>query len=145
MPIHVVSQGAGSRFATFVEESHNRKVYVVIAASSVADRRPDGNFDVHLTAPHITFYDRDGKALRGSAPQARILENGKTVMMDGGVHAVNSDGDVLTCDTMTYHQATAKIHGEGHVVLVNPSGDRLTGQTIDADIRFDHVSVNGTP
>jgi hypothetical protein len=139
--MHVVTEGTSNRLVTFSAQTHNRKAYAGTATSSVGDRLADGTFVVALVHPHVTFYDKGGKTLVGDAPKALVLERSKTVQMTGGVHAVTQDGTVLTCDQMTYDGTVERIHGTGNVVLTSPHGDRLTGDTIDGDVRLNHVSV----
>ena len=139
--LHVVTEGSAQRPVTFSAQTHNRRAYTGTAKSSVGDRMPDGTFVVALAQPHVTFYDKAGKTLIGDAPRALVLERSKIVTMSGGVHAVTQDGTVLTCDQMTYDGAVEKIHGTGNVVLTSPKGDRLTGDTIDGDVRLNHVTV----
>jgi len=62
--------------------------------------------------------------------------------MSGGVRATTQDGIVLTCDTMLYDDRAATIHGEGHVVITTPRGERLNGDTLDADVQLNHVRVS---
>jgi LPS export ABC transporter protein LptC len=141
--IHIETQGTGSQPAIFSAQSHNRRIYLVRAKSSVGDRLGDGSFVVVLSQPRVTFFDKDGKTLVGDAPKAVVTERNKTVFMSGGVTARTQDGAILTCDTMTYDGNTERIHGEKDVVLTSPDGDRLSGDTIDADVRLNHVTVSG--
>lgn len=142
--IHVETQGKGATPTTFAEEAHNRRVYLVKAHSSVGDRLGDGSFVAVLSEPHVTFYDKTGKTLIGDAPKAVVTERTKTVAMSGGVTARTQDGAVLTCDTMEYSGETERIHGEGHVVLLSSKGDRLTGDTVDGDVRLQHVTMRSS-
>lgn len=142
VPIHVETEGDAQHPATFSASEHNRRVYLVTAKSSVGDRLGDGSFIVALSQPHVTFFDRQGKTLIGDSPKAVVTERNKTIMMSGGVKARTQDGAVLTCDTLRYDGHTERVHGEGNVVLVSARGDRLTGDTIDGDIRLNHVTVN---
>jgi LPS export ABC transporter protein LptC len=142
VPIHVETRGDALHPATFTASAHNRRVYLVTAKSSVGDRLGDGSFIIALTQPHVTFYDKDGKTLIGDSPKAVVTERDKTITMSGGVTARTQDGAVLTCDTLTYDGRVERIHGEGNVVLTSARGDRLTGDTIDGDVRLNHVTVN---
>jgi LPS export ABC transporter protein LptC len=142
VPIHVETQGDAQHPATFSESEHNRRVYLITAKSSVGDRLGDGSFIVALSTPHVTFFDREGKTLIGDSPKAVVTERNKTILMSGGVKARTQDGAVLTCDTLAYDGHTERVHGQGNVVLLSSRGDRLTGDTIDGDIRLNHVTVN---
>lgn len=142
VPIHVETQGDTLHPATFSASEHNRRIYLVKAKSSVGDRLADGTFIVVLSQPHVTFFDKNGKTLIGDAPKAVVTERDKTITMSGGVTARTQDGAVLTCDTMTYDGRVERVHGQGNVVLLSARGDRLTGDTIDGDVRLNHVTVN---
>ena len=65
--------------------------------------------------------------------------------MSNGVHARTQDGITLTSDTLTYDDRTEHIHGTGNVVVTTPRGERLQGNTIDADTKLDHVRITGAP
>lgn len=143
--IHVETQGTGSTPTTFTAQAHNRRVYMVKARSSIGDRLADGSFVAVLSRPHVTFYDKDGKTLIGDAPKAVVTERTKTITMSGGVTAHTQDGAVLTCDSMTYSGETERVHGEGHVVLLSAQGDRLSGDTLDGDVRLQHVTIRSAP
>lgn len=143
VPLHIETQGSAGHPATFSESARNRLIYMVKSKSSVGDRLGDGDFVVVLSTPHVTFFDKGGKTLVGDAPKAVVMERSKTITMSGGVTAHTQGGATLTCRTLTYDGNVERIHGVGDVVLTSPHGDRLTGDTIDGDVRLNHVTVNG--
>lgn len=141
--LHIETQGGAGAPATFSESAHNRLIYMVKSKSSVGDRLGDEGFVVVLAAPHVTFFDKGGKTLVGDAPKAVVMEKSKTITMSGGVTAHTQDGATLTCRSLTYDGSAERLHGAGDVVLTSPRGDRLTGATIDGDVRLNHVTLNG--
>ncbi len=64
----------------------------------------------------MTFVDRAGRTV-ADAPKAQVTERDKSVVMTGGVRARTSQGNLMTCDVLTYIGASEKLRGEGHVRL----------------------------
>ncbi len=119
-----------------------RVVYVLHADSNVSDRFAAGSGRSVFTHPHVIFYQEHGKTLTADAPTATLEEQTKTVVMTGGVHARTEDGVTMTCDQLAYDDEHGMIHGKGNVVVTTPRGERLTGDTLDADVQLDHVHVS---
>jgi LPS export ABC transporter protein LptC len=119
-----------------------RVVYVLHADSNVSDRFGAGSGRSVFTNPHIVFYEVNGKTLTAVSPAATVEEQSKTVLMTGGVRATTQDGIVLTCDTLLYDDRTSMIHGQGHVLITSPRGERLNGDRLDSDMQMNHVRVS---
>lgn len=139
----VTSSSVGKRSVTLTEHKRGRRVYALSADSTEADRFAAGAGRSTFTRPHIVFYEQGGKTLTADAPIATVEEQTKTVVMSGGVRAKTQDGITLSCDTLRYDDRTEMIHGTGHVVVTTPRGERLRGDTIDADVKLDHVRISG--
>jgi LPS export ABC transporter protein LptC len=143
LAIKVKSIGDGHGRVVLTEKRPSgRIVYVLHADANVSDRFGAGSGHSVFTRPHIVFYQESGKTLTAVSPTATVEEQTKTVLMSGGVRATTQDGIVLTCDTMLYDDRAATIHGEGHVVITTPRGERLNGDTLDADVQLNHVRVS---
>lgn len=145
LPIKVTSNRVGKRLVTLTEQKRGRKVYVLRADANESDRFAAGTGRSVFTRPHIVFYEPGGKTLTADAPIATVEELSKTVVMSGGVRARTQDGIELTCETLRYDDTTEHIHGTGNVVVTTPRGERLEGNTIDADTRLDRVRITGSP
>jgi lipopolysaccharide assembly outer membrane protein LptD (OstA) len=143
VPVHVTSSGNG-RYTTLTEMKDRRTIYIVRADSFDADSTAgqsaggSGTFE----RPQITFVDRSGGRTIATAPKAVLTGADKSVLMTGGVKAHSQDGNVLHCDRLRYDGKTERVHGDGHVVLVTPSGLTLTGATLDGDSRLQNVVVS---
>lgn len=143
VPLHVTSIGGSGGYTTLSEMKHRRTIYVVRAASFVADTAAgttaggSGSFE----QPHITFVDRSGARTVADAPKAVLTSADKSVVMTGGVHARSQDGNVLSCDRSRYDGNSERIHGDGNVVLTTPSGLVLVGDELDGDARLENVRV----
>ncbi len=118
LPIRVVTQGGNGQYVTIVQSVQGRKVYTIRALSSVAAaerRRATASRDARAAARDLR---RPGRgATIADAPKAQVTERDKSVVMTGGVRATTSEGNVLTCDALTYDGATERLRGEGHVRL----------------------------
>jgi LPS export ABC transporter protein LptC len=145
LPIKVTSNRVGKRLVTLTEQKRGRKVYVLRADANESDRFAAGTGRSVFTRPHVVFFEPGGKTLTADAPIATVEEVSKTVVMSGGVRSRTQDGITLTCDTLRYDDRTEHIHGTGNVVVTTPRGERLEGNTIDADTRLDHVRITGSP
>jgi LPS export ABC transporter protein LptC len=95
-----------------------------------------------LVNPHITFVAAGGKQLVAVAPAGTVVEKDKTVLMNGGVHARSQDGMTLAGDSLRYDDQTQNVHGEGNVVVTFPHGERLTGDTVDWNLRSGEIEMN---
>lgn len=141
LPLRVVTQGGSGKYVTIVQSVRGRKVYTVRALSSVAERSPSGQTVASLEQPHVTFVDRAGGTTVADAPKAQVTERDKSVVMTGGVRATTSQGNVLTCDQLTYSGSSERLRGEGHVRLVSPNGFELGGDHLAGDVRLQNVKI----
>jgi lipopolysaccharide assembly outer membrane protein LptD (OstA) len=108
---------------------------------NVAESAGEGTGRSEFVNPHIIFTGREGQKLIADAPHAVILVKERNLLMDGGVHARTSDGMTVRSDTLTYNEATDRLHGSGRVVVTTPRGERLTGDRIDADLRLSQMRI----
>ena len=145
VPIMVKSQGNPNAGVTFGLQRDGRRVYSIVARANVSKSVGEGSGVSVFAAPRVTFFDKDGTRLYADSPSATVHEEDRTVVMNGGVKARTSSGIELTCETLTYDDRTARIRGEGDVVMTTPRGERLEGQRIDADTRLSEVLVTGAP
>ena len=127
------------------ERRRGHTVYVLHADNNVSDRFAAGQGRSVFAHPHVVFFQDHGKTLTADAPTATLEEQTKTVVMTGGVHARTEDGVTMTCDQLEYDDEHGMIHGKGNVVVTTPRGERLTGDTLDADVQLNHVRVTGAP
>ena len=141
--IKVKSNRVGQHYVYLTEQKGNRIVYVLRADSTAAVRFSVGSGHSTFARPHIVFHQPGSKTLTADSPVATVDEKTKSVVMSGGVHARTENGVTLTCDQLRYDDASEMIHGTGHVLLTMPEGERLSGDTIDADSRLDHVRMHG--
>ncbi len=149
-PVYIETKSTGGRYPTIVEyvadraTKHTRIAYELRALSSqavIVGSKSVGTF----VLPHVIFHDRRGKTLVADAPQAKVTQQDKGVLMSGGVRARAADGSVLTCDTLRYDGRTEQLHGEGHVVLTARNDLTLSGRYLDGDVRLDDVRVAQSP
>ena len=141
--IKVKANRVGQHYVYLTEQKGNRIVYVLRADSTAAVRFAVGSGHSTFSQPHITFHQPGSKTLIADSPVATVDERSKSVVMSGGVRARTQDGVTLVCDRLRYDDASEQIHGSGHVVLTMPEGERLSGETIDADSKLDHVRMHG--
>lgn len=92
----------------------------------------------------VTFYDKDGTTLKAQAPQARVDDRRKQVILSGGVHAKTSTGLTLVCDQLVYDDATGMLHGTGGVRITGAQGGEqqvLTGNEFTSDVKLTRMTV----
>jgi Lipopolysaccharide-assembly, LptC-related len=145
LPIRVVTQAGNGQYVTIVQSVKGRKVYTIRALSSVGEQTAAGDAVATLVQPHVIFVDRAGARTIADAPKAQVTERDKSVVMTGGVRATTSQGNVLTCDVLTYAGATERLRGEGHVRLSSPSGFELGGDHLAGDVRLQNVKITSGP
>ena len=121
-------------------------MYDVRSAKAVYDRTADGTAVATFTNPIVVFHDRRNRTMFATAPEAVAHDKDKTVVMNGGVHAKTTDGETLTCDSLSYDARHEQIRGIGHVVLVNAkTHDTVSGTSLTSDLSFEHVVLSSSP
>jgi len=143
VPIKIKERRVGSRFIYLTEQKKSRKVYVIRADSNVSIRLAQGSGHSDFVNPHVTFYESKG-AIVADSPHARAEERDRSILMDGGVHARNSEGMTLQSDTLRYDDGAETLHGDGNVVIVTAQGEELRGRHFDYDLRTTEMRVTGT-
>jgi LPS export ABC transporter protein LptC len=92
----------------------------------------------------VTFYDKDGTKLRAQAPQTRLDDRRKQVILLGGVHAKTSTGLNLVCDRLVYDDATGLLRGDGNVRITGMQGGAqqvLTGNSFTSDVKLTQMTM----
>lgn len=140
--VNIKARQIGNRYTTITERKGARTIYSLRATTSTV-HSAGTSYDAAFTQPHVTFYDKSGKTLIADAPRATVDEKTREVTMSGGVLAHAQDGTLLACPTLVFTGANERLHGFGGVVMTSPQGAKLTGETIDGDVRLDDVIVRG--
>ncbi|HEY0797611.1 MAG TPA: LPS export ABC transporter periplasmic protein LptC [Candidatus Baltobacteraceae bacterium] len=141
-PITVHDNRVGSQYVELAKRRKDNSIaYTLRADSNVSESDGQGTGRSDFTNPHIVFTEPKGGSLVTDAPAATILERDKSIIMTGGVHARSGDGMALSCDSLTYNEVRNRLHGEGHVVVVTPRGERLSGDRIDANLRLSEMQI----
>ncbi|HET7816389.1 MAG TPA: LPS assembly protein LptD [Sphingomicrobium sp.] len=65
-----------------------------------------------------------------SAAQVTYDSNSEVVTASGAVRMAR-DGNYLAADRVVWNRRTGQVRAEGNVVVVNPQGDRLVGDSVD--------------
>lgn len=73
--------------------------------------------------------DEAGAAVDFSADQVSYDSEGELVTASGAVR-MSRDGNYLAADRVTWNRRTGEVRAEGNVVVVNPEGDKLIGQSV---------------
>jgi hypothetical protein len=142
IPIRVRDVHVPSKYIYLTEQKKNRKVYVIRADSNVSVRLAAGSGHSDFVRPHVTFYQKSGMLVADS-PHARAEERDRSILMDGGVRARNSEGMTLQSDTLRYDDRAEALHGDGNVIIVTPQGEELRGRHFDYDLRTTEMRVTG--
>ncbi len=140
--VNIQARRSGSRYTTIIERKGARTIYSLRATTSTIHSTGTA-YDASFTQPHVTFYDRTGKTLIADAPRATVDERTRQVTMSGGVIAHAEDGTRLTAPVLVFNGANERLHGSGGVVMTSPQGAKLTGETLDGDVKLDDVVVRG--
>jgi hypothetical protein len=140
--VKIRSERVGSRYVYLSKRRKDgTQAYVLRSDSSVAESAGEGTGRSEFINPHISFLGRGGKQMVADAPHAVILVKEKSLLMDGGVHALTSDGMMLNADTLRYDEATDHLRGKGHVLVTTPRGERLVGDRIEANLRLSEMRI----
>ncbi|MHB8146754.1 MAG: LPS export ABC transporter periplasmic protein LptC [Vulcanimicrobiaceae bacterium] len=139
-PLKFTGHGTAKRPVRWIQQKANRKQYELLARS-YESMGSEGSARATFHDVRVTFYAADGSSLVAAAPRALVDQAAKTVTLIGGVHAANSSGMTLTCDTLAYSARDEMIHGAGHVVAHGPNGLDATGNRIDTNISLTHIRM----
>ena len=131
--LRISGHGTQTRPVRFVETKQNRKQFEILTRS-FQSKGAAGTAMLSYNDVKISFYGKDGSVLNATSPQATVDQRTNLVVMSGGVHAKNSAGMTLQCDTLTYDRSTEMVHGDGNVIITNPNGFRGTGNHFDSNI-----------
>lgn len=142
-PISFVAPRVGDKFIYLTKQRRNRKVYVLRADAEKGQYFGEDTGRSSFVNPHVTFFGNDGKQLTADAPAGVVVEQAKTVLMSGGVHAHTQDGVTLVSDSMVYDDNTQMIHARGNVVMDSAQGSELRGDVLDWSLKTGAVDVSG--
>ncbi|HLW37240.1 MAG TPA: LPS export ABC transporter periplasmic protein LptC [Candidatus Eremiobacteraceae bacterium] len=78
-----------------------------------------------------------------TAPTAMVDEANHNVVLTQGVVARTPAGDSLRADSMTYNAVTELLTGDGHVVVQDAQGNKLTGNHAIADLDLQQIRLLG--
>lgn len=144
VPIRLRGGRVGSRYIYVTKQKGNRRVYILRADSESGQYLGADTGRSDFVNPHVTFYGSSGVPLVADAPAGTAVERDKTVRMSGGVHAKTGDGRSLTSDTLTYHDDTETVYGDGNVVMTTPTGERLAGDHAIWNLRTGQIDFAGS-
>jgi LPS export ABC transporter protein LptC len=138
--LRVSGHGTAQRPVRFVETKDNRKQFEILTRS-FQSHGSTGNIVLTYQDVRIKFFGKDGSILNATAPRATVDQNTNLVKMLGGVHANNSNGMTLQCDTMTYDRSTEMVYGDGNVIMTNANGFRGTGNKFKSDVSLTNAQM----
>jgi LPS export ABC transporter protein LptC len=141
LPIDVNGTAHGGRPIRLTELKKGRVLYVLLTDALRGRYSGTGTGTSRLTNPRITFYQAGGKRLYAQAPAGTVVEKDKTIRMTGGVHAHSEDGTTLVSDSLRYDDVSEVVHGEGHVVITSPRGERLEGNVVDWNLHTGDIEM----
>ncbi len=131
--LRISGHGSEKRPVRFIETKQNRKQFEILTRS-FQSKGAAGTAVLSYNDVKIDFFGKDGSELNATAPEATVDQRTNLVVMSGGVHAKNSAGMTLQCDTLTYDRSTEMVHGDGNVVITNPNGFRGMGSHFDSNV-----------
>lgn len=143
-PLTITGHGTARRPVTVTgQRPGGGKAYQLLAQSYESHSMRSAT-QATFQKTQVTFYDKDGTTLKAQAPQARLDDRHKQVILSGGVHATTSTGLTLVCDQLVYDDATGMLHGTGHVRMTGAQGGQqqvLTGNEFTSDVKLTRMTV----
>lgn len=124
-----------------VENIVNSRPEYRLTAESVTylPNRSQGTF----SNVRIAFYKGGNVRLAVSAPSADLNLKSYDVVLRGRVKAVNSAGDSLSADEVSYDGKSHQLRAAGNVVAVNADGTTIAGDRAIADLDLQIVKIFG--
>lgn len=142
-PLEIVGHGTAREPVTVTGHQRGRKTYVLLA-QSYESRSVKSITQATFAQTQVTFYDKDGTSLQAHAPQARLDDRRKQVILSGGVHATTNTGLTLVCDELVYDDASELLHGSGNVRVTGRQGGQqqvLTGNSFTSDVKLTRMTM----
>ncbi len=143
-PLTITGHGTPGRPVRVTGQSATGgKTYELLARSYVSHSAQNVT-QATFQQTQVTFYDKDGTSLQAHAPQARLDDRRKQVILLGGVHAKTSTGLTLQCDRLVYDNATRMLHGTGNVRIAGTQGGQqqvLTGNSFTSDVKLTQMTM----
>lgn len=142
-PLEITGRGSATQPVRVTGEQHGRRTYELLA-QSYRSHSMHNITQAIFQQTRVTFYDKDGTTLHAQAPQARLDDQRKQVILSGGVHAKTSTGLALVCDRLVYNDASGMLHGTGSVRITGRQGGReqvLTGNSFTSDVKLTQMTM----
>jgi LPS export ABC transporter protein LptC len=142
-PITIRGRGTIREPVRVTGQQHGRTAYQLLA-QSYESHSVQSVTQAVFAQTQVTFYDKDGTRLQARAPQARLDDHRKQVILSGGVHAKTSSGLTLVCDELVYDDASGMLHGTGHVRITGMQGGQtqvLTGNSFTSDVKLTQMTM----
>ncbi|HEY0164389.1 MAG TPA: LPS-assembly protein LptD, partial [Sphingomicrobium sp.] len=73
--------------------------------------------------------ENGGEAVDFAADQVSYDSEGELITASGSVR-MSRDGNYLAADRVTWNRRSGEVRAEGNVVVVNPEGDKLVGESV---------------
>ncbi|QIK79799.1 LPS-assembly protein LptD [Sphingomonas piscis] len=83
-----------------------------------------------VSGPPIPVTSNQQESVDFSADEVSYDTDAEIVAASGRVRMAN-DGNYLAADRVTWNRATGRVQASGNVVVTNPQGDKLVGETVD--------------
>ncbi|HET9095781.1 MAG TPA: LPS export ABC transporter periplasmic protein LptC [Candidatus Baltobacteraceae bacterium] len=142
-PLMITGRGTAHEPVRVTGQEHGRTAYQLLAQSYESHSVRSVTQAV-FAQTRVTFFDKDGTRLQARAPQARLDDRRKQVILSGGVHAKTSTGLTLVCDELVYDDASGMLHGAGHVRITGMQGGQaqvLTGNSFTSDVKLTQMTM----
>lgn len=143
-PLTIVGQGTSRQPVRVTGQRPGGSKAYVLLARSYESRSIQNVTQATFQQTQVTFYDKDGTTLHAQAPQARLDDRHKQVILSGGVHATTSTGLTLVCDQLVYDDASGMLHGSGNVRMTGTQGGQqqvLTGNAFTSDVKLTQMTM----
>ncbi|HKU68341.1 MAG TPA: LPS export ABC transporter periplasmic protein LptC [Candidatus Baltobacteraceae bacterium] len=143
-PLTITGRGTARRPVRVTGQRPGGGKSYELIARSYESRSMQNVTQATFAQTQVTFYDKDGTTLHAQAPQARLDDRRKQVILSGGVHAKTSTGLQLVCDTLVYDDATGMLHGSGDVRMTGTQGGEqqvLTGNSFTSDVKLTRMTM----
>ena len=142
LSLKITGRGTSSQPVRFVEQQANEnRVQYDLVARSFESIGAQGSARVNFEHVRVTFHGKDGSTLIADAPKAIVDQVTNTIQMTGGVHARNTTGTTLSCDSLQYDHQTEMLYGTGHVSISSATGFKATGNRFESDISLTHTRM----
>lgn len=124
---------------SLIEEQNGKRIWELTADSIEMDPNTKQATFIHVTG---IFYQDNGGTIQLVAPQAVMDTQTKSIVLNGSVQAVASDGTAFSSQEARWDGENRRFYASGSVT-VTKDDTVITGNQLESDANMEKIKVQG--